>query len=69
MIKSSLLKEFMETGKCRSCPVIDMHQHMGPFQGIYLPNSSAEAMIRTMDRCGVKTVSYTHLTLPTKRIV
>ena len=54
MIKSSLLKEFMETGKCGSCPVIDMHQHMGPFQGIYLPNSSAEAMIRTMDRCGVK---------------
>jgi len=35
-------------------PVIDMHQHMGPFQGIYFGNPSMEEMLRTMDRCGVK---------------
>jgi len=51
---SALIKEFMEKGRSDSCPVIDMHQHMGPFQGIYFPNPSPEDMIRTMDRCGVK---------------
>ncbi|NOZ20554.1 MAG: amidohydrolase family protein [Planctomycetes bacterium] len=51
---SPLVREFMETGKCESCPVIDTHAHFGPFQGIYFPNVTAEDMIATMDRCGVK---------------
>jgi len=51
---SPLTREFMEKGRSESCPVIDMHQHMDPYQGIYFPNPSPEDMIHTMDRCGVR---------------
>ena len=51
---SPLVRDFMEKGRSESCPVIDMHQHMGHYQGIYFPNPSPEDMIRTMDRCGVR---------------
>jgi len=61
---SPLIKEFLEKGRSESCPVIDMHVHLGPFQGIYFPNPWPEDMIRTMDRCGVKmVVSSSHAAL------
>jgi len=61
---SPLVKEFMEKGRSESCPVIDMHAHLGPFQGIYFPNPWPEDMIRTMDRCGVRmAVSSSHAAL------
>lgn len=61
---SPLIKEFMEKGRSKSCPVIDMHAHLGPYQGIYFPNPSPEDMIRTMDRCGVRmAVSSSHASL------
>lgn len=64
MIFSQLVKEFMEYGKSSACPVIDMHTHLGPYQGIYFPNPSPEDMLRTMDRCGVKlAVSSSHAAL------
>ena len=64
MSLSSLTREFLEKGRSERCPVIDMHVHMGPFQGIYFPNPSAEDMIRTMNRCGVKmAVSSSHAAL------
>jgi hypothetical protein len=56
MIASPLVREFMEKGRSKSCPIIDMHGHLGPFQGIYFPNPSPEDMIRTMDRCGVRMI-------------
>ncbi|WP_141504743.1 amidohydrolase family protein [Paenibacillus luteus] len=48
--QSQLAKEFVETGRLSSLPFIDMHTHMGPFYGTYLPEASLESMIRTMDR-------------------
>jgi len=61
---SQLTKEFMKEGRSESCPVIDMHAHLGPYQGIYFPNPTSEDMIRTMDRCGVKlAVSSSHASL------
>lgn len=64
MNMSPLTREFMEEGRSESCPVIDMHAHLGPYQGIYFPNPSAEDMIRTMNRCGVRmAVSSSHAAL------
>jgi len=61
---SELAKEFMAKGRADSCPVIDMHGHLGPYQGIYFPNPSPEAMMRTMDRAGVRmVVSSSHAAL------
>ncbi|MBP1990945.1 amidohydrolase family protein [Paenibacillus eucommiae] len=48
--KSQLAKEFVETGRLSSISVIDMHTHMGPFYGTYLPEAHLETMMQTMDR-------------------
>jgi len=53
---SPLVAEFTETGKGADCPVIDCRAHYGPFQGIYFPKVTAEAMIDSLDRCGVRWV-------------
>jgi uncharacterized protein len=64
MSESPIALEFMETGRCESCPVIDCHGHYGAYQGIYFPNVTAEAMIGTMDRAGVRLlVSSGHMAL------
>ena len=64
MNESPLTREFMEKGRTESCPIIDMHTHLGPYQGIYFPNPSPKDMIRTMNRCGVKmVVSSSHAAL------
>ncbi|NPV81610.1 MAG: amidohydrolase family protein [Firmicutes bacterium] len=61
---SLIAREFAEKGYSESCPVIDMHGHYGPYQGIYFPSPWAEGMIQTMDRCGVRlTVSSSHASL------
>ena len=54
MNMSPLVREFIKKGRSDSCPVIDMHTHLGPYQGIYFPNPWPEDMVRTMDRCGVR---------------
>ena len=56
MNPSPIAREFRETGKCESCPVIDTHGHYGAFQAIYFPNVTAPAMIASMDRAGVRLV-------------
>ena len=53
---SPLARAFWEHGRCQSCPVIDVHGHMGPWAGIYFPRAQPEQMIRTMDAAGVRTV-------------
>ena len=61
---SRIAKEFFEGGRSQSCPVIDTHTHFGPGQGIYFPKVTAEQMIDTMDRCGVKlSISTPHMAL------
>jgi predicted TIM-barrel fold metal-dependent hydrolase len=53
---SEILKEFRSKGRSGSCPIVDMHGHYGPFSWVYMPNTDAAAMLRTMDSAGVKTL-------------
>jgi len=57
---SPLAVEFWEKGRSESCPIYDMHGHMGPWGAIYFPRSEPEAMIGTMDECGVKMLVFSH---------
>ncbi|MFC1582700.1 amidohydrolase family protein [Planctomycetota bacterium] len=59
-IESDLVHEFIETGKSADCPVIDTHGHMGPFAGIYFPNASAERMVATLEKCGIRKLFFAH---------
>ena len=49
-----LARAFWEDGRCATCPVIDVHGHLGPFAGIWFPRGTVEAMIHTMDQAGVR---------------
>jgi uncharacterized protein len=57
---SPLAREFWEQGKSASCPIYDMHGHMGPFHSIYFPRGDAPAMVRTMDEAGVRLLVFSH---------
>jgi len=57
---SPLAHEFWEKGRSDTCPIYDMHGHMGPWGAIYFPRSKPEAMIETMDECGVKMLVFSH---------
>jgi predicted TIM-barrel fold metal-dependent hydrolase len=57
---SNLAREFWEYGKSVSCPIYDMHGHMGTWAAIYFPRSEPEQMIGTMDECGVKMLVFSH---------
>jgi uncharacterized protein len=61
MISPSLLaREFWEYGKSATCPIYDMHGHMGVWHSIYFPRPDAADMIRTMDECGVRLLAFSH---------
>ena len=57
---SDLAREFWEEGRSESCPIYDMHGHMGPWPGIHFPRQTTEAMIGTMDACGVRMLVFSH---------
>ena len=57
---SALAESFFRHGRSDACPIIDMHGHMGRWKGIYFPRASAEAMIHTMDQCGVRMLVFCH---------
>lgn len=57
---SALAREFWEVGRAESCPIYDMHGHMGPWGGIFLPRCTTEQMIGTMDECGVRLLVFSH---------
>jgi len=57
---SKLAAEFWEKGKIASCPVYDMHGHMGTWKGIYFPCAEPEDIVRHMDRAGVKLLVFAH---------
>ena len=44
MNPSPISREYVEKGYSDTCPLVDMHCHMGPFLGSYLPNNSVETM-------------------------
>jgi predicted TIM-barrel fold metal-dependent hydrolase len=57
---SSLAPEFWTSGRSETCPIYDMHGHMGPYGPIYFPRSLPEQMLHTMDQCGVKLLVFSH---------
>ncbi len=57
---SPLARAFWKTPFVTGCPVYDMHGHMGPFYGIYLPRASAPDMVRAMDTAGVRLTVFSH---------
>jgi hypothetical protein len=57
---STLAAEFWAQGRSGKCPVVDMHAHLGPFSGIHFPLDTAEAMVRHMDRTGVRLACFAH---------
>ncbi len=57
---SALAREFWQYGKSTSCPIYDMHGHMGPWTAIYFPRGEAADMIGTMDECGVRLLVFSH---------
>ena len=57
---SPLGSDFWQHGKSADCPIYDLHGHMGQFAAIYMPNETPEAMIHTMDTCGVKLLVFSH---------
>lgn len=59
---SGLAREFWETGRSESCPIYDMHGHMGEWPAIYFPRGDTRAMIGTMDECGVRLLVFSHHT-------
>ena len=64
MNPSEIAQEFLRMGRCEACPVVDMHAHYGPYQGIYMPHHTPEAMMAAAERCGVEAmVSSGHLAL------
>lgn len=48
--RSRLAQEFMELGRLESLPIIDIHTHMGPFYGTYLPEAPLPRMLAEMER-------------------
>jgi predicted TIM-barrel fold metal-dependent hydrolase len=57
---SQLAREFWEHGKSATCPIYDMHGHMGAWHSIYFPRAETADMIRTMDECGVRLLVFSH---------
>lgn len=60
MNPSPIAREYLEQGYSATCPIIDMHGHLGPFYGCYLPSCSAERMCHRLRRCGVRRIVCSH---------
>ena len=54
---SEMARFFWETGKL-PCGIMDFHAHMDEHAEIYFPFSSADDMVRDMDRNGVRTLFF-----------
>jgi len=57
---SELAAEFWEKGRVDSCPVYDMHGHMGEWHSIFFPSCEPEAMVHSMDVAGVRLLCFAH---------
>lgn len=49
----TLREDFLNGG---GCTVVDMHGHLGPFHGIYLPEAALETMVAGMESRGIETL-------------
>jgi uncharacterized protein len=57
---SPIAREYLEKGHSTTCPIIDMHGHLGPFYGCYLPSSPLERMRHRLRHCGVRRIVCSH---------
>lgn len=57
---SPIAREYLARGCSTSCPIIDMHGHMGPYHSIYLPSASLDRMRRRLEQCGVRWIVCSH---------
>lgn len=53
---SPIVREYVERGRSDTCPIIDMHGHIGPFPGAYLPAAPLDKMKESLARAGVKRI-------------
>jgi len=60
MNPSPIAQEYLQRGRSARCPIIDMHGHVGPFGGAYMPSAQPERMLHSMDRCGVQRIVCMH---------
>jgi predicted TIM-barrel fold metal-dependent hydrolase len=60
MNPSPIAREYVDKGFSETCPIIDMHGHVGPFYGCYLPSSPLERMRQRLKRCGVRRIVCSH---------
>jgi uncharacterized protein len=57
---SPLAREFWQSGRSESCPIYNMHGHMGPMYGIYFPRADVDQMIHSMDQANVRLLCFAH---------
>jgi len=62
MNPSPIAQEYLDKGHSTSCPIIDMHGHVGPFYGCYLPSSPIDRMRQRLKHCGVRRIVCSHHT-------
>lgn len=60
MNPSPIAQEYLEKGHSTSCPIVDMHGHIGPFYGCYLPSSPLVRMRQRLKRSGVRRIVCSH---------
>ena len=53
-LNSSVARELAEHGRSEQCPILDMHCHMFPYYGAFMPADTPEKMLHFMDRSNVK---------------
>lgn len=53
---SPIVREYLANGHSESCPIIDMHGHLGPIGEIYLPDAPIPRMREAMRRAGVRKI-------------
>ena len=53
---SDIVLEYMDKGRSEICPVIDMHGHMGPYIGSFMPGAPLDVMRKTLKRYGVRKI-------------
>ncbi len=59
---SPIAQEYLREGRSATCPIIDLHGHLGPFHGTYMPAAPLEQMRRELQKCGVKRIVCSHHT-------
>ena len=53
---SPIVEDYVQRGYSDSCPLIDMHGHLGPLPGAYLPAAPLDKMNRHLKRSGVRRI-------------